>query len=152
MANQRLGREMQDDVGPRDLQALCELVAIANVADAGLHIRADIRVVEQARMRGRRQRIASDARTEGLQEQRKPAALEARVPREENAFARPESRSHGHVFQGASPDFQSASSRFFSRNVSIGCQKELCLKARSWPSFASVWSGSFSQEVASSLM
>src|SRR5262249_4070732 len=61
----------------------------------------------------------------------------------------PLQRGAGHTFHGALPLAQRASSSFFSRSVSIGCQNPLCSNAISSPSRASAISGARSHIVAS---
>src|SRR5450830_1071498 len=58
---------------------------------------------------------------------------------------------HVQFFQAALPLFQRSSSSIFSRNVSIGCQKPSCLKAKICPSLANFSIGCRSQEILSSV-
>ena len=74
-----------------------------------------------------RQRIPVHLAAQIVQPQREPRALEARTAGYEDATAAPE-RVHvaiHQIFHGALPLTQRFSSRFFSRKVSMGCQKPL---------------------------
>ena len=111
---------------------------------------------EEIGLSGGRQRHAGHLRAQALQPQGQPGTFEAGVAGDQHAFAAPEVGIRAHRgyqhFQGARPDCHRSSSRFFSRSVSIGCQKPVCSKARSWPLVARRAMGSSSQLVASPSM
>ena len=127
-AHQRLGGVMQYDFGIGGGHRRGDRLRRAQIADARVEIGADAGEFEQRRVRLGRQGEAGCPRAEPPQPQRGPGALEAGVAGQQHAAAAPEigrgeRRAHAHVFHGARPDAQCASSRFLSRKVSIGCQK-----------------------------
>ena len=152
VAHQRLGGQMQHDVGPRSLHGAGQCLGVAQVGE-GMAGKAGLKPCdrEEIRLGRRRQRIAMHFRAHVGQPQAQPAALEAGVAGHEDALAAPEfplvGHAHGQVFQGALPEVQRSSSRFFSRSVSIGCQNPSCSNAMSSPCWLSRVSGSPSQLV-----
>ncbi|MCY1527181.1 hypothetical protein D9M68_622400 [compost metagenome] len=149
---QRLGGQVEHHFGRELVQGSAQCTEVAHVADQRIRGRARHSQRMQAGLGGRRQCVASDNGTVLAQPQREPAALEARVPREEDALAAPERRCHSQTFHGARPHAHSSSRWVLSRSVSIGCQKPPCLKAASCPSAARRSSGSRSHTEASSTM
>ncbi len=129
-------------------------IGMPDVADPAVAQRPNVGQLEQVRRGGGRQRQPCHAGTKPRQPQRKPCALETGVAGQQHAFAAPEGRAWRthHFFHGARPDCHRSSSRFFSRSVSMGCQKPACIQATSSPSRAKPASGSASQLVASPAM
>jgi len=123
-AHQGLGRHVEDDLRAMLLEYPLQMIQIPDISQMrrGQAI-AHSRALEEAGFRGRRQGVADHLGAHGLEPEGHPAPLEARVPREENAFAAPKSRIHGHIFQGALPLAHMSSSWTLSRSVSMGCQK-----------------------------
>ncbi len=110
-AHQRLGGQVEHDLGPRRLAREAARRRIADVADMMTVGGRGAEQVVQARrgLRGKRQ--PGHLRPQARQPQRQPGALEAGVAGEENALASPEvgvgsasGCSFQQDFQGAFPD------------------------------------------------
>src|SRR6185312_145221 len=123
---------------------------VADVATAIVEHFRDARRFEEARLRGRLERVAAHLRTEAREPERKPASLEAGMAGDEDALVPPRGRVDAHhAFQGARPLDHSSSRTFLSRSVSIGCQNPSWRYARNSPSRDRRSSGSCSQMSAS---
>lgn len=129
VAHQRLGGEVEDDLGPRGGDRVREPGRVAHVGHAAVDIVGEANGGEEVRVGRRRQRIAGDAGAQARQPQAEPAADEAGVTRDEHPAVAPEtiiyadSRHSFQVCQGAWPRFHMSLSSCISRKVSMHCQK-----------------------------
>lgn len=128
-AHQRLRRQMQHDLGLGLAHDTVEARLVADIADVALHGALDIGQHEQIGARAGGKGDAGDNGPLVGQPERQPAPLETGVSGDKDAFSSPEVRICYHFFQGALPEAQRSSSMFFSRRVSMGCQKPSCWKA-----------------------
>src|SRR6185436_8249553 len=90
----RLRSEVQDDVRREFSQLRQQTVLVADIGASRLEHVADRGELVEARHRRRLERIAAHVRAETREPQREPAALEARVPGEEDAFVAPVIPAH----------------------------------------------------------
>src|SRR5947209_4971477 len=88
--DERLRREVHDDLGPGDPVGPRDRVEVTHVDAQRLDVLAEPGEREQARRSRLAARCARDARAERQQPQRQPRALEAGVPGHEHAPAGPE--------------------------------------------------------------
>ena len=136
----RLRREMEDEIRPNATHNPLDSRQLAYVSN---RVRLDslrkLQLREQTWLRRRRQRKAVHLGAKRQQPLAEPRALETGMSRHEDT-----STGIGvhQTFHGALPSLHICSSICFSRNVSIGCQKPLCLYAISCPAFAMRSSGS----------
>jgi hypothetical protein len=109
LADQRLGREMEDHLGAALAHRLRKPAQVADVGDVGVDLAGKPEGLEEARVGGRLQCIAGDAGTKPREPRRQPPAHEAGVAGDEDAAASPERSRHAagghacHTCQGARP-------------------------------------------------
>ena len=114
---------MQDEVRLESTYGGAERLAVTDVGELGAATSADLQPVMERLIGLRSQREATDLGAKGKQPMGKPSTLEAGLAGQEDTLPFVSSAEHHHFFQGARPEAQSSSRRFFSRRVSIGCQK-----------------------------
>ena len=114
---------MQDEVRLESAYGGAEGLSVANVGELRAATSADLQPVMEGLVRLRSQREATDLSAEAEQPMGEPGTLEAGLAGQEDTLPFVSSAEHHHFFQGARPEAQSSSRRFFSRRVSIGCQK-----------------------------
>jgi hypothetical protein len=90
VANHGLRRHVDDDVGIAFGERGLEVLEVANVTVNGADAFADARLLEEARLGWRIERIAGDIGAQGVQPQAEPAALEAGVSGDEHLAILPE--------------------------------------------------------------
>ena len=137
--NKRLRAQMQNNIRFCRVHDSSNSFQIAQIRYDMVATLCDLGEGEQVWRCFRLKRKPCDIRTHLVKPECGPCPLEASMPREEHTLATPEGgirqarRGDGHAqtFHGAFPLSQRDSSRFFSRNVSMGCQNPRWKYARS---------------------
>ena len=93
-ADERLRREMQEDLRVCGFDQACRALGIADVADVVVTAFSNVGFIEDAWCRGWFERDSGDICAELRQPERKPAAFEAGVPRDNDALSLPEAGCH----------------------------------------------------------
>ena len=115
---------MQHDLGPGLSYPRANPGGIPQILDRAIAAFGDTGQIVKIRAGFRRQGERGDLRSEAVQPERQPGALEPGLAGHKNPLGAPETGIGGghHTFHGASPLRHSDSRSWESRRVSIGCQ------------------------------